>query len=157
MSDLKDYKRECLLLEHESLSRVVDQELFATALIRSLTLASWLIAMTAAAAYEVSILVILITVGAAGTGAWLTDVYFSYVGVVYKMRRKNVRELIDGLPDADDATLRECKTPVNPFESLAGGEKKQALRDALVSPWVILPYACLDLGTALLILRLLFV
>lgn len=156
MFDLREFKRECLLAEHESLSGVVEKELLATTIVRALALSSWLVAMTVAVAYELSILTIVITVGAAAGGMWLVDVYFSYVGVVYKIRRKQLREWIDALPGADETTLQGWTTPVNPFEVVVGDEKKQALRDALVSPAVWLPYAFIDLGTLLLIVRALF-
>ncbi|MEE8312334.1 MAG: hypothetical protein V3R77_08755, partial [Candidatus Binatia bacterium] len=151
--DLRDFKRECILAEHENLSRVVETELLATTLVRALALSSWLVAMTVAVAYELSIVAILFTVVPAAIGLWLVDVYFSYVGVIYKVRRKQLREWIDQLPAADEATLKGWKSPVNPFDVLAGGQKKQALRDAFVSPAVWLPYAFIDLGTLLLIGR----
>ena len=154
--DLRDFKRECILAEHENLSRVVETELLATALVRGLALSSWLIAAVVISAYELSIITILMTIGPAALGLWLVDVYFSYVGVVYKMRRKQLREWIDGLPGADEATLKSWKAPVNPFDVLVGGQKKKALRDALVSPAVWLPYAFIDLGTLLLIVHKLF-
>jgi len=154
--DLRDFKRECILAEHENLSRVVEKEMLATTLVRGLALSSWLLAAVVVSAYELSIVTILITIGPAALGLWLVDVYFSYVGVIYKMRRKQLREWIDDLPGADETTLKSWKSPVNPFDVIVGGERKQALRDALFSPAVFLPYAFIDLGTLLLILRTLF-
>lgn len=60
--DLRDFKRECVLAEHENLSRVVETELLATTLVRAVALASWLIAVTVASAHELSIFTILITI-----------------------------------------------------------------------------------------------
>lgn len=152
--DIKDLKRECLLTEHENISRVVETELLATTIVRALTLASWLIAMTIAVAHDLSVLAILILVVPTALGLWVVDVYFSYVGVIYKMRRKQLREWIDALPGADLSTLAGWKSPVNPFDVIVGDQKRQALRDALVSPAVWLPYAFIDLGTLLLVARL---
>ncbi len=155
--DVKQFKRECILAEHENLSRVVEKELLATAVLRAAALAAYMVAAAVAIAQDFSVMAILITIVPASLGLWLADVWLSYVGVIYKMRRKQLRGWIAGMPAADDATIESWKSPVNPFDVIVGPEKKQALRDAIVSPAGFLPYALIDAGTLLLIIRQLFV
>jgi hypothetical protein len=151
VEDLRVYKKECLLAEHAVLSGYVDQELVATSLLRGFAAAAWLIAVPTALAAGAAKLVVLLAVGAFMLALWLSDVWVSYVGVVYKMRRLKVRTWIDELPHTSDQTVEGWKTPVNPFDGLTRGEKTQALRDALASPAVLLVYLLLEVTTWVLL------
>ena len=66
--DLREFKRECILSEHENLSRVVEKELVATAVLRGAALGSYLIAAAFAVAYDFSIAAIVYGVPVLGSG-----------------------------------------------------------------------------------------
>jgi hypothetical protein len=148
MEATHDYKKDCLLAEHAGLSAFVEQEVVATSILRGLAAASWVVAMTTTITAGGGIrpgaaLAIL----AALAAIWVADLWFSYVGVVYKMRRLEVRNLIDRLPAASTDEVAGWKSPVNPFETVGGAGKKQALRDALTSPAGAAVYVLLLLAT----------
>lgn len=148
MEDIKDYKRELLIHEHGVLSGFVEQEVVATALARTLAAAGWLVGMALALSAELGALTILLIAFPGIWAAWLADVYYSYVGVIYKVRRLAVRDMLAKLPQADAQEVGGWATPINPFD---GGDKRGALMDSLRSPWILAPYALLELATLLLI------
>lgn len=152
MNDIRQFKQACLLAEHDSLSRYVEMELVAVALLRGLAAVAWATLVAAGFGREASeaaagclALVALVTL-------WLADVYVSYVGVIYKVRRLKIRQWLDGFPAASDKALNEVRTPANPFDGLARSEKIGALRDALTSPAVFLVYGLLGLATTVVCL-----
>lgn len=144
MEDIKQYKQDCLLDEHRTLSAFVEQEVIATVLCRVLAAAAWIIGMLTAASNGLGLLSMAIIVFPGLLALWLVDVYFSYVGVIYKVRRLHVRQMLAELPKATNETVTGWATPINPFD---GAAKTAALRDALTSPWVLAPYAILELAT----------
>ena len=151
MDDLKSFKRECLFHEHDILSRFVEQEVIATALARTIAAGAWVVGMALAMSAELTAVEVLLIAFPGLWAAWIVDVYFSYVGVIYKVRRLGVRSMLDALPTASDQEVAAWATPINPFD---GGNKKSALADALKSPWVVAPYLLLEISTiALLVLR----
>lgn len=151
MDDLKSFKRECLFHEHDVLSRFVEQEVIATALARTIAAGAWVVGMALAMSAELTAVEVLLIAFPGLWAAWIVDVYFSYVGVIYKVRRLGVRSMLDALPAASDQEVSAWATPINPFD---GGNKKSALTDALKSPWVVAPYLLLEISTvALLVLR----
>jgi len=151
VENLRDYKKDCLLAEHATLSTYVEQELVATTLLRGFAAAAWLIAVPSALAVGASKLVVLLAVVIALLALWLSDVWVSYVGVVYKMRRLKVRTWLDELPNTSDHTIETWKSPINPFDGLTRADKTQALRDALFSPAVLLVYVLLEATTFVLL------
>ena len=146
MEDIKKYKQDCLLDEHRTLSAFVEQEVIATVMCRALAAAAWIIAMMAGAGNGLSPLVIAIIIFPGLLSLWIVDVYFSYVGVIYKVRRLKVRQMLAELPTASSDTVAGWATPINPFD---GAAKGGALRDALTSPWVLVSYAVLEVATLL--------
>jgi hypothetical protein len=144
VEDVKKYKQECLFDEHRTLSAFVEQEVIATVLCRALAAAAWIVGMMTAAGNGLAPLAIAVIVFPGLLALWLVDVYFSYVGVIYKVRRLKVRQMLAELPAASDATVAGWATPINPFD---GAAKGSALRDALLSPWILAPYAVLELAT----------
>jgi hypothetical protein len=151
MNDLRSFKRECLFHEHDVLSRFVEQEVIATALARTIATGAWMVAMALAMSAELSAVEVLLIAFPGLWAAWMVDVYFSYIGVIYKVRRLGVRQMLAELPQASDEQVSAWATPINPFD---GGNKKAALLDSLKSPWVAAPYLILEVATvALLVLR----
>lgn len=144
VEDIKEFKQDCLFDEHGTLSAFVEQEVVATALCRALAAAAWIVGMLGIAGEGVGPLSIALVVFPGLIALWVVDVYFSYVGVVYKVRRLAVRRMIADLPTESSDEVASWATPVNPFD---GADKKGALRDALLSPWVLLPYAVLEFAT----------
>jgi len=144
VEDIKEYKQDCLLDEHRTLSAFVEQEVVATVLCRAFAAAAWMIGMLVAAGNGLGPLAIAMIVFPGLLALWLVDVYFSYVGVVYKVRRLKVRQMLAELPHASHETARGWATPINPFD---GAAKGSALRDALMSPWILAPYAILESAT----------
>lgn len=144
MNDTTARKYECLLHEHDVLSRYVEQEVVATALARTTAAAAWVIGMAVAAAADLSAWQIVLLAFPALGAAWFVDVYFSYVGVVYKVRRFEVRRMLAEVFAADEPDVAGWRTPVNPFDD---ADKKSAFIDALKSPWVLLPYLVLEAAT----------
>jgi len=151
MEGIKQHKQACLLAEHGGLSAYVEQEVVATALARSLACASWLIAMFTAFSAGLDWYVVLVAVLVTTGALWLLDVYVSYVGVVYKMRRLKVRAWLDEWPQASDELVAGWTTPANPFDGLSRSDKMSALKDALTSPAVFVVYAVLEVGTVVLL------
>jgi len=149
VEDVKKYKQDCLFDEHRTLSAFVEQEVIATVLCRALAAAAWIIGMMTAAGNGVAPLAIAAIVFPGLLALWLVDVYFSYVGVVYKVRRLKVRRLLSEFPKASVDTVAGWATPINPFD---GAAKGSALRDALLSPWVLAPYAVLELATVVYVI-----
>jgi hypothetical protein len=82
---------------------------------------------------------------------WVADLYFSYVGVIYKVRRLKVREMLAALPDASAQSAGGYATPINPFDGTTRADKMQALRDAALSPAVFVPYVILEAATLLVL------
>ena len=144
MEDIKEYKQACLLEEHSTLSGFVEQEVIATVMCRALAAAAWVIAMMVGAGNGLGPLAIAMIVFPGLLSLWIVDVYFSYVGVIYKVRRLKVRQMLADLPTASADTVAGWATPINPFD---GAAKAGALRDALTSPWVLVSYAVLELAT----------
>jgi len=152
VDDIKQFKQACLLEEHACLSGFVEQEVVATALTRALAAAAWSIGLVLAVAGDVGVFPVVLIVFPAILSFWLTDVYFSYVGVIYKMRRLEVRKLLAGFAAASPQAVAEYATPINPFDGIARDGKVQALRDAVLSPAVFLPYVILELATVAVLL-----
>ena len=69
-------------------------------------------------------LLLFATIGPAALGLWLVDVYFSYVGGIYKMRRKQLRERIDqletGRPPSAISSRPGSRERLPPMEGLPG-------------------------------------
>jgi hypothetical protein len=149
VSDIKEYKLKCLFHEHDVLSRFVEQEVVATAMARTIAAGAWIVGMALAMSAELSAVVVLLIAFPGIWAAWFVDVYFSYVGVIYKVRRLEVRGKLAALPDASDEEVSGWATPVNPFDA---GDKKSALSDALKSPWVAGPYFLLEVATIALLI-----
>ncbi len=147
MNDIRQLKQACLLAEHDALSRYVEQELVAVALLRGLAAVAWAIVVSGGASHGLSQAAAAL---APLVALWLADVYISYVGVIYKVRRLKVRQWIQELPGASEKTLADWRTPANPFDCLGRVEKIAALRDALTSPAVVLVYAVLGSATAMI-------
>ncbi len=124
---LRDYKRECLLDEHRSLSSFVEKEIVMTTLAKLVTVLAWLAAAGARPLPAVAVAVIAL---------WSIDVLYAYYGDVYKRRRLQVRLWLDALPNATDADLGGWKTPANPFDGLSRNEKIAALTGTIGSPAV---------------------
>ena len=152
MDDIKQLKQACLLEEHTGLSGYVQQEMVATALTRALAVTAWLVGTTVAVAGGVGTVPIVVIVFPAILSFWITDLWFSYVGVIYKMRRLDVRKLLAEMPAAAPQAVADYATPVNPFDGVTREGKTQALRDAVLSPAVFLPYVILEVATVFLLL-----
>ncbi len=150
MDELRDYKRECLLDEHQTLSSFVEKEIVSTAAVRSCCVAAWLIGLGLLLAADAAPIVPPLALLVAVAGFWLIDFFYSYVGVIYKMRRLRVREWLHLLPDAAEEEIRQWVTPANPFDGLGRSGKLTALRDTLVSPVIFSVYATLALATVVI-------
>jgi len=140
VDQLRDYKRECLLEEHRSLSSFVEKEIVMTTVTKLVTIAAWL------AAIQVHRLPALVAVIA----LWSVDVLYAYYGDIYKRRRHHIRAWLDALPRAGEAELGSWKTPANPFDGLSRDEKVSALIGTLASPAVSGVYIALVLISAAL-------
>lgn len=135
--------------EHRTLSSFVEQEIVSTSRLRAWAATAWAGAAIALAWTDASAITsALVTIPLLGV-FWLIDFFYSYYGVVYKMRRLQIREYIDRLPDSDASEFDTWKTPENPFTALTGAEKKKAVRDTIVSPAVQGAYALLGGATLL--------
>jgi hypothetical protein len=121
----------------------------ATALARTIAAGAWIVGMALAMSAEMGAAKVLLIAFPGLWAAWFVDVYFSYVGVVYKVRRLEVRSKIDAFPNASEEEVSGWTTPVNPFDN---ANKKSALSDALKSPWVAGPYLLLEVATIALLL-----
>lgn len=139
--DLRDYKRECLLDEHGSLSSFVEKEIVMTTVIKVVAIAAWLGAAATRPLPAVTIAVLAL---------WGVDVLYAYYGDVYKRRRLRVREWLEALPRATESELESWKTPANPFDGLSRSEKISALTGTVGSPAVSAVYVLLLLAAILL-------
>lgn len=124
---LREYKRECLLDEHRSLSSFVEKEIVMTTVTKLLAVTAWLAGSGARALPAVAVAVIAL---------WSVDVLYAYYGDVYKRRRLQVRAWLEALPRATEAELASWKTPANPFDGLSRNEKIAAMTGTIGSPAV---------------------
>lgn len=138
---LREYKRECLLDEHRSLSSFVEKEIVMTTVTKLVTVAAWLgaVGTRGLAAAAVAVLAL-----------WSVDVLYAYYGDVYKRRRLQVRAWLEALPGAADSDLGSWKTPANPFDGLSRNEKIAAMTGTLASPAVSGIYVALLLAALVL-------
>jgi hypothetical protein len=147
VNDIRQFKQASLFAEHDSLSRYVEMELVAVAILRGLAAVAWAVSIGAALGNEARCAEATLLALVPLVALWLADVYVSYVGVIYKIRRRQVREWLDGFPAASEKLLAEIRTPANPFDGLGRSEKVGALRDALTSPAVFLVYGLLGVAS----------
>lgn len=148
MDEIKSYKRDCLIHEHDTLSRFVEREVVATTLARVGGAVAWVVGMALMLSADLSAVEVALVVFPGLAAVWIVDVYFSYLGVIYKVRRLDVRKKLAELPAAAADAVAGWATPVNPFD---GGDKKGALLDAVKSPWVNAPYLLLEVATIVLL------
>ena len=131
---LREYKRECLLDEHRSLSSFVEKEIVMTTLTKLVAIVAWVLAVGTRP---------LVVVAGALLAFWLVDVLYAYYGDVYKRRRFQLRAWLEALPAATEAELASWKTPANPFDGLSRNEKIAALTGTIASPAVSSVYLAL--------------
>jgi hypothetical protein len=144
MSDwLREYKKECLLDEHRSLSSFVEKEIVMTTLIKVVTVVAWLMAFGTRPLLAIEVGVIAL---------WSVDVLYAYYGDVYKRRRLQLRAWLGSLPGATESELAGWKTPANPFDGLSRSEKVSALTGTIASPAVSGVYVALAALTLVLTL-----
>src|SRR5262245_1666135 len=93
--ELRDYKRDCLLDEHRSLSSFVEKEIVMTTLTKLVTIVAWLFSSQT---HRLPALVAVMAL-------WSVDVLYAYYGDIYKRRRLRVREWLEDLPRANTAEL----------------------------------------------------
>jgi hypothetical protein len=139
---IRDYKKECLLDEHRSLSSFVEKEIMMTTLTKLVTVVAWVAASGGLMAPVVAVIAL-----------WSVDVLYAYYGDVYKRRRLKVRLWLDALPTATEADLASWKTPANPFDGLSRGEKISALTGTVTSPAVSGVYVALIVVSVLFAMR----
>jgi hypothetical protein len=132
---LREYKKECLLDEHRSLSSFVEKEIVMTTVTKLVAVLAWVLA------WGRPLPVVVLTVIA----LWSVDVLYAYYGDIYKRRRLQVRAWLDALPGAGEAELATWKTPANPFDGLSRSEKIGALTGTVASPAVSGIYVLLAL------------
>jgi hypothetical protein len=135
---LREFKKECLLDEHRSLSSFVEKEIVMTTVTKLVTVGTWLLA---AGGRPVAVALVAILV------LWSVDVLYAYYGDVYKRRRLTVRAWLDALPNATETELTSWKSPANPFDGLSRGDKIGAMRGTITSPAVSGVYVALLLAT----------
>jgi hypothetical protein len=133
---LREYKRECLLDEHRSLSSFVEKEIVMTTTTKIVAVVAWLAAIRTRPFAAVAIAVLVL---------WWIDVLYAYYGDVYKRRRFQLRAWLEALPSATESELATWKTPANPFDGLARNEKMSALVGTVASPAVSGVYIALAL------------
>ena len=138
---LREYRRECLLDEHRSLSSFVEKEIVMTTLTKLVAILAWLAATGTRTLPAVAVAVLTF---------WSVDVLYAYYGDVYKRRRFQVRAWLDALPRATEAELGSWKTPANPFDGLSRSEKIAALTGTIGSPAVSGVYVVLVLFAVVL-------
>lgn len=131
---LREYKRECLLDEHRSLSSFVEKEIVMTTVTKLVAVLAFLAGTSSRPAPAVL---------AAVVALWSVDVLYAYYGDVYKRRRLQVRAWLQALPTASEAELAAWKTPANPFDGLSRSEKIAALTGTIGSPAVSGVYVAL--------------
>lgn len=134
---LREYKRECLLDEHRSLSSFVEKEIVMTTAIKVVASAAWLAAAAVRPLPAIAVAVLAL---------WSVDVLYAYYGDVYKRRRLKVRGWLEALPRATESELESWKTPANPFDGLSRSEKISALTGTIGSPAVSGVYIALLLA-----------
>lgn len=139
---LRDYRKECLLDEHRSLSSFVEKEIVTTTLTKLLCITCWMGGLVASSVSGNGT-AILPVVAISVLAFWAVDVLFAYYGVIYKMRRLRVREWLAALPSASAADLSAWKSPANPFDGLSRQDKIGAVSSTLSSPAVTGVYAVL--------------
>ncbi len=147
----RDFKIEALFDEHQSLSSFVEKEIVVTSILRGWAACSWALVFAALLAVGSSVATTALVIFPMLASFWLVDLFFSYYGVVYKMRRLRVRDWIDHALTAATEDMKAWKTPANPFDALARADKIQALRDTVTSPAVQGVYVILDLATLALL------
>lgn len=138
---LREYKRECLLDEHRSLSSFVEKEIVMTTVTKLVAVLAWLGANGTRAVPAAAIAVIAL---------WSVDVLYAYYGDIYKRRRLQVRAWLEALPSAPEADLASWKTPANPFDGLSRNEKIAAMTGTIGSPAVSGVYLALLVGAVVL-------
>ena len=138
---LREYRRECLLDEHRSLSSFVEKEIVMTTLTKLVAILAWLAATGTRTLPAVAVAVLTL---------WSVDVLYAYYGDVYKRRRFQVRAWLDALPRATEAEFGSWKTPANPFDGLSRSEKIAALTGTIGSPAVSGVYVVLVLFAVVL-------
>lgn len=148
--EVRAYKHECLMDEHQSLSSFVEKEVVMTAVIRAVCAASWVIGLGLLVQAKAGSTTILVSLLGAILSFWIVDLFYAYTGVVYKMRRKQIREWLHELPAASDDVVASWYSPANPFDTLGRSDKMQALKDTVTSPPVLAPYAVLEVATILI-------
>lgn len=142
MDQLREYKKECLLDEHRSLSSFVEKEIVVTTITKLVCITTWLagVATAGASGSKASVLP---AVAIAVLAFWSVDVLYAYYGDIYKRRRLRVRAWLESLPGATEAELSSWKTPANPFDGLSRNDKMGAMTGTLTSPAVTGVYAAL--------------
>ena len=138
---LREFKKECLLDEHRSLSSFVEKEIVMTTVIKVVTVATWLLA-AGGRPMAVALVAIL--------ALWSVDVLYAYYGDIYKRRRLTIRAWLDALPGATETELASWKSPANPFDGLSRGDKIGAMRGTITSPAVSGVYVALLVASVLL-------
>jgi hypothetical protein len=136
---LREFKKECLLDEHRSLSSFVEKEIVMTTVTKLVAVATWLVAGAPVAVALVGVLAL-----------WSVDVLYAYYGDIYKRRRLTVRGWLEALPGATETELASWKSPANPFDGLSRGDKIGAMRGTITSPAVSGVYVLLLLATVVL-------
>lgn len=124
---LREYKRECLLDEHRSLSSFVEKEIVMTTVTKLVAIVVWLGASGTRVLPAATVAVLAL---------WSVDVLYAYYGDIYKRRRLQVRTWLEALPAASETDLASWKTPANPFDGLARNEKIAAMTGTIGSPAV---------------------
>lgn len=138
---LREYKRECLLDEHRSLSSFVEKEIVMTTVTKLVAVVAWLAGTGVRPLPAVAIAVLAL---------WAVDVLYAYYGDVYKRRRLQVRAWLEELPAAPETGFAAWKTPANPFDGLSRSEKISALTGTVGSPAVSGIYIALLAGAVVL-------
>jgi hypothetical protein len=135
---LREFKKECLLDEHRSLSSFVEKEIVMTTVIKVVTVATWLVAGGGRPLPAVVVAILAL---------WSADVLYAYYGDIYKRRRLTIRAWLEALPGATETELASWKSPANPFDGLSRGDKIGAMRGTVTSPAVSAVYVVLILAT----------
>ena len=138
---LREYKGQCLLDEHRSISSFVEKEIVMTTVTKLVTISMWFLAGAGRP---------LLAVLGAVLALWSVDVLYAYYGDVYKRRRLQIRTWLDALPRATESELGNWKTPANPFDGLSRSEKISALTGTVASPAVSGVYIALVVLTVVL-------
>jgi hypothetical protein len=135
---LREFKKECLLDEHRSLSSFVEKEIVMTTVTKLVAVGTWLLV---SGGRPISVLAVAVL------ALWSVDVLYAYYGDIYKRRRLAVRTWLDALPGATETELASWKSPANPFDGLSRGDKIGAMRGTITSPAVSGVYVALLVAT----------